>query len=341
MALSDYLPSIQVLASQCYPGAAAALGTLAGLIARGLQIAAAADAVERGKASQFSVPRQTVLDLADDLAMFNKLLFDDTAYPSGLFTALRDAERGLYGFLLWRRGWTMTQGDTAGTSSRTYGPDLRPLVPYIVRPGDTLERLSLRLLQDVKRSWEVIDINGLVAPFFDTGEFPCTTGANIARPGDQIFLPPDALVPQRETSRTEMDIELYGRDLKLLGTNAGFLEVTVDELTHVEGIDNISQALVERIYTTVGELVLHPEYGLQTPLVIGVPGTEEQIAFNGLEVSRAVVSDPRVTRVSDVKSKFASDTTADQITMNVWLIGPSQIALPLNIVLPDILASTP
>jgi hypothetical protein len=338
-ALSDLLGNMQAAAATCEPGAAAARDALAVLIARGQQVAAAADAVERGKASQFSLPRQTVLDLANDLATFNKLLWDEDCYPSELFTALRDAQRGLYNFLLYRRGWTMTQGLTAGVSSRTYGPDYLPLVPYIVRPGDTLERLALRLLADVKRSWEVIDLNDLVAPFFDTGDQPCTTGPGIARPGDQIFLPPDALVPQQETSRTEMDIELYGRDMKLLDT--GYVTITIDELATVEGIDNISQALIERIYTTVGELVLHPEYGIQTGLVVGVPGTDDQIAFNGLEVSRTVATDPRVTRVSDVDSKFSSATTADEIRMNVWLIGPSQRALPLNVVLPDILATTP
>ena len=337
MGLSDFLPDLQTLAAQCYPGAAAARDMLAVLCARGQQVAAAADAVERGKADQFSLPRQTVLDLATDLDTYNKLLFDDPAYPSAMFTALRDAQRGLYNFLLWRRGWTMTQGLTAGTSSRTYGPDGRPLVPYIVRPGDTLERLALRLLGDSKRSWEVIDLNNLVAPFFDAAEPPCTTGPNIARPGDQIFLPPDALVNQQETSRTEMDIELYGRDLKLL--DSGYLTVSIDQLSTVEGVPNVSQALVERIYTTAGELVLHPEYGIQKGLIVGVEGSADQIAFNGLEVGRTVAQDARVTRVADLKSSFVN--TVDSISLNAYLIGPSQIALPLNIVLPDVLATTP
>lgn len=336
-ALADYLPDLQALAAQCYPGAAAARDTLAVLCARGQHVAAAADAVERGKADQFSVPRQTVLDLADDLATFNKLLFDDPAYPSALFTSLRDAQRGLYNFLLWRRGWTMTQGLTASTSSRVYAPSGQPLVPYLVRPGDTIERMALRLLGDPKRSWEVIDLNNLVAPFFDTSDPPCTTGPHIARPGDQIWLPPDALVPQREVTRTEMDIELYGRDLKLL--DSGYLTVSIDELATVEGVPNISQALVERIFTTAGELVLHPEYGIQKGLIVGVEGSQDQIAFNGLEVGRTVAQDARVARVADLKSTFVN--TVDTISLNAYLIGPSQIALPLNIVLPDVLATTP
>jgi hypothetical protein len=335
--LASYLPEVHYLATQFYPGAHEAELTLASLIARGQAIATAIDAVERRKSTAYTIARQTVLDLAHDVATFTTFLWDDPGYPSGMFTALRDAERGLYNVLLYRRGFTTVKGLTAGTSSREYpAGDLRPLIPYLVRPNDTLERLALRLLGDARRSWEVIDLNALIAPFFDTTDPPCTTHASVARPGDLIYLPPDALVPQGEVSQTQMDVDLYGRDMDL---TSGRVDLLMDTVRTLEGVPNIQQALVQRVRTTVGELVLHPEYGIETGLIIGTQGTPEQVAFNGLEVARTVAQDPRVTNVDDVVSAFKQ--TTDHVSMLVYLIGPGMRALPLNLVLPDVKATAP
>jgi hypothetical protein len=258
MSLADYLPAIQALCGRMYPGADVAQATLTGLIVRGNAVAAALADVERQKSTAFTIARQTVLDLATDLATFETTIFVDNAYPSDLCSALRDAQLALYNLLLYRRGFTTVQGLTAGTSSREYpAGDLRPLVPYTVRAGDTIERLAYRLLGDVSRSWEVIDLNGLVYPFFDTlgGDEPCTTGPNIVRPGDQIYLPPDALVPQSEVSQTAMDVDLFGRDIDL---TSGYIQFNLGEIFTLEGVKNITQALIERVRTTAGELVLHP-----------------------------------------------------------------------------------
>ena len=337
-ALADYIPQLHQLVVNGKLDADAARNTLVVLCVRGQAIAKALDDVERQKVQRITIPRQTVLELAHDLSTFHRVLWDDVDYPSGMFTALRDAERGLYNMLLYRRGFTTVRGLTAETASREYpAADLRPLIPYIVRPDDTIERLALRLLGNVQRSWEVIDLNGLQAPFFDTTNPPCTTGPGIARPGDLIYLPPDALVPQRETSQTQVDVDLYGRDMAVYAT--GYVELTVDEIATVEGVANITQALYERVMTTVGELVLHAEYGIQNGLIIGTEGTAPQIAFNGLEVARTVGQDPRVTRVADVISTFKG--TADTVSMNVYLIGPGMRELPLNFVLPDVVVTAP
>lgn len=338
MSLTEYLPAVHQLVTECYPGADDTERKLGGLIVRGQAIALALEAVERQKSTAYTIARQTVLDLAGDLDRLNALLFDDLAYPSGMFTALRDAELALYNLLLYRRGFTTVRGLTAGTSSREYpAGDLRPLVPYIVRQGDTIERLASRLLGDVTRSWEVIDLNELRYPFFDTvGEGPCTVGAGIARPGDLIYLPPDALIPAAEVSRTQMDVDLYGRDMDL---TTGYVKLDLDELGTLEGVPNITQALLQRIRTTAGELVLHPEYGIETGLIIGTQGTPYQVAFNALEIARTVGQDPRVTLVRDVVSAFKN--TTDTVSMKVHLIGPGQRTIPLNMVLPDIVPTAP
>jgi hypothetical protein len=336
--LSDYIVDLQALVVAGKHGADDARNALTVLCARGQAIAAALDDVERQKVTTLSIPRDVVLGLATDLATFHRSLWDDLDYPSDMFTALRDAQRALYNLLLYRRGFTTTRGRTAGTSSREYpAADLRPLVPYIVRPGDTLERLALRLLGDVTRSWEVIDLNELRRPFFDTSDPPCTTGPNIARPGDLLYLPPDAIVPQREVTQTQQDADLYGRDMVVYAT--GYVEIDVDELAIVEGVKNITQALYERIATTVGELVLHADYGIEGGLIIGTEGTPDQIAFNGLEVAKTVAQDPRVTRVADVVSAFSG--TANKVSMNVYLIGPGERSVPINLVLPDLVATAP
>jgi hypothetical protein len=336
MALADFLPAVHALSAM-------AAATLAALVGRGQQVAAALDAVERGKATAIAVARDTVTALATDLAAFHAAYWDDLRYPPELFAALRDAESGLYRLLYYRRSWAVAQGLTSATSPGTAAPlDTRPLVPYLVRGGDTLERLAQRMLGAATRSWEIIDLNDLRAPFLDTADPPAAPASvQVKRIGDLLYLPPDATVPSAEQTWTQVDVDLYGRDAALPGCelSLGVLSILIDQLATVEGRFNIVQALTERIGTQEGELVLHPDYGIERRLCVGVEGTEANVALSGMEVARCVSEDPRVVQVSQVKTTLVG--TTNTATMNVQVIGPGQRNLPLNVVLPDLVVTAP
>jgi hypothetical protein len=149
--------------------------------------------------------------------------------------------------------------------------------------------------------------------------------------GDLLWLPPDASVPDSDADFSDADVELYGRDFAL---PLGHLVYGGDaEAAVVAGKANIIQALQQRIATKEGELVLHPDYGMRQPLVVGVEGTPSYIQMSGMEVARTVREDPRVASIRQVIMQFVN--TANTITLNVVLIGPAQRDLPLNLVIPE------
>jgi len=154
--------------------------------------------------------------------------------------------------------------------------------------------------------------------------------------GETLWLPSDATVPDPAASFTDLDVELYGRDIALPD---GQLALGPDgDLVTVEGRANIVQALGQRIRTTRGELVLHPEYGMETLLAVGVEGTHERVKLSGLELARTVLQDPRVVGIGSLNVRFAD--TANRIDMDVRLIGPGQRSLALNEIIPDSIVRT-
>jgi hypothetical protein len=329
MALADYLPTLTEMAANGVQTAATAHDQLAALVIRGTTLANALDAVERGRQQRLPVSREAVLGLAHDLSTFVDTYYADVAYPPDLFLEVRLATLGCYQLTVYRRGFAVTPGAGNTDTTDMLAPQLdgRPLIPYVVREGDTVERMALSYLGDVARAWEILELNDLAYPFFLThGE---ADPPKIARPGDLIWLPPDAIVPDADA--TPSDVELYGRDFALPDGRLRFW--TSGEAAPIEGKDNVVQALLQRLATGQGSMVLHPEYGIRSPLVIGVEGTPERVRFNGMEAARTCRQDPRVSRVAQVHIAFAD--TINTIDLRLVLIGPASHEVPLNLVMPE------
>ncbi len=351
MALSDYLAGIDDLRRRGKPTAAAAYDALATIVARGQLLADAYAAYQSRTARVIAVPFAEVLGTLQRIADFIGSYFADLDFDAGLFLELRDAGAALAQLEPLRLAFA-SQATATGGIPNVFEPTPAPPIPYRLRQGDTLERLALTYLGDEARAIEIADLNDLGYPFLDTirdlthpqftadeftaeyelGGEPDRTGVpdDVAVTGQTILLPADATVDDGTRGGfTNRDVELFGRDLAIA---AGVLQVApTGELVTVEGDQNMVQALRQRISTVRGELLLHPEYGIERLLVVGIEGTPANTRFSGLGVARTVVQDPRVTRVGDLAIAF--EDTVNTAAMRVGLIGGR--AVPMNLVLPE------
>lgn len=350
MTLADYLPVLDALRPTT-TSAAAAHEALATIIDRTRRIGAALDAYESKTATVVAVPFVEVLATTALIDTFVATYLPELAYPAELFTVARDIQHALYSLHALRLAFA-SQATATGGVQNVFIPGPAPLIPYQLRQGDSLERLAQRYLGNIERSWDLVDLNGLVYPFLDTArdfspsqfrsdefseEFrtdiePDRTGvpAGVAVTGETIWLPSDAAVPPRDVAtRTDRDVELFGRDLLLAG---GLLVFSgTGDLVTVEGVDNVVQALRNRLATMRGELLLHPDYGMERGLALGIEGTRTNAIIAGLETARTVRQDPRVAAVRNLE--VVLHDTINRAGMTVDLIGGRDV--PLNLVLPE------
>ncbi len=353
MALTDFLPVIDELRRRGSATAVAAYLSLSDIIARGRALAVALERVEVGAATEIAVPFADVLAIARDIDAFSAVYFGDLDYPPDLFTALRTASAAVTSLQTVRRRFAREAG-TPGD-----GIGVGPLIPYRLRQGDTVERLARDYLGSIERSWEILELNELRYPFlrtersyaapeyewsefdpaqFNTHPLPDRTGVpvGVLVTGEVLWLPADARLPASGGAFTDRDVELYGRDLHLAN---GVLAIDGNgQLGTVEGARNIVQAIRHRIGSMRGDLLLHPDYGMEQLLAVGIEGTRTNALISGVEVARTVRQDPRVVQIRQLEVLFAD--TINSAYMRVGLIGAERRELPLNLVIPETAGAT-
>lgn len=358
MTLTEFLLELDGLRARGKVAAAAAHAELTAIIARVQTIATAVTAYERRQTQLVAVPYDEVLTTVRDIEAFVGRYYDDLDFSPELFLTLRETTRVLFDLPALRRAFA-SQAMLTGALTNAFVPSPDPPVPYRLRQNDTLERIALETLGDITRLQDIIDLNDLEYPYlltdrdyavaeftdeFDPASFRTGLAVNrigvaehVKVTGETILLPPGAVVPTT-AQLTDRDVELWGRDIAIDGE--GLLAVNADgEFLTVEGADNIVQALHQCIVVTRGELVLHPDYGIQRLLAVGIEGTIPNILFSGYEVARTVREDPRVTHVRDIQVNFRD--TVNQASMTVGLIGSAQATIPLNVVLPNTIVVAP
>lgn len=168
--------------------------------------------------------------------------------------------------------------------------------------GLTLERMAQRELGDSSRWGEIVEVNGLKAPYItDDLSSPLK---NVLRPGDTVLIPTPvqngfSQVPSAKEIKTTKNLsELersLGTDLKVNGdfdlsiSNAGDLEV-------VSGTNNMGQAVLIKLGYEKGEVMRYPEMGAGT-----VPG----IKFPPIEaikdgITNTLLQDTRIQGIEDL-----------------------------------------
>lgn len=100
------------------------------------------------------------------------------------------------------------------------------------------------------------------------------------------------------------DLQHLGVDLRLrFDANGGVdLDLSFGELTRVEGLENLNQALSLRLLTTVGELtgLGHPRYGSRVRELVGATLDRPNLELLRRLVRQTLLQDPRVGSVTEV-----------------------------------------
>jgi phage baseplate assembly protein W len=141
----------------------------------------------------------------------------------------------------------------------------------------------------------------------------------------------------------------FGRDLKLdYALQGGFFEDadlanvrTVAaaqprlDLALTDGIDNLTQAIANRLKTRLGELTPlgHPDYGSRHHELVGEPNVDRTRNLIKLYVLQALRKEPRIESVLSATVTAEHDPPRDtvRLALQVRVIGQPA---PLNLVLP-------
>jgi len=138
-----------------------------------------------------------------------------------------------------------------------------------------------------------------------------------------------------------------GRDLRLdYAFGGGFFEDadlasgrrganSAHDLQVASGVDNLTQAIANRLKTRKGELAAlgHPDYGSRHHELIGEPNVERTRDLIKLYVLQALRDEPRIEKVlrAVVSAEHAPPRDSVRIVLDVRVTG---VPTPLNLVIP-------
>lgn len=196
--------------------------------------------------------------------------------------------------------------------------------------GLTLERMAQKELGDSSRWGEIVEVNGLKAPYITDDLSDLTP--NVLHPGDTVLIPTPAqngfsqVPPAKEIKTTKNLSELeksLGTDLKL---TAGFdLSLSGSgDFEVVSGVDNMAQAVIVKLAYEKGEVMRYPEMGAGT-----VPGTKFPPIENIKDgLTNTLLQDTRVQGIEDLS--IIRDNSGVFISFNLK-IKMVDIPIPIKI----------
>jgi hypothetical protein len=179
---------------------------------------------------------------------------------------------------------------------------------YIMRAGESLLTLANRFMGSPAEWATLAEINNcLDAHTFGDGS-PILAGSIILIPisteGVTMPLNPREVTTAEDAMHT--DFYLLDGDLEL--------ESNLGDLNLVGGLLNIKQAIINRIRSTVEEVTISPEYGVDFPL-IGSKITSGDATLIAVKLRESLLDDARVLDVQDMTITPLGDTLTVQLTV--------------------------
>lgn len=206
------------------------------------------------------------------------------------------------------KGWTMTtQPSIIGGSVKTFRVTEDTLLPagqvfgYIhvtcTVPG-SYGNIPNNTVMELGKEFEQAGIRFATV----TNEVAFTGGrdTHVLTIGDSLFIPTEDTQYLAPKSLREMS-ELIGDEDLALYPEVGYQRATdtdsYGDIATVKGLENIIQAVNDRLMTEVGDLPLHPTYGTNLPSLIGTamkPYTKKMVE---LEIYEALSYEDRIENV--------------------------------------------
>jgi hypothetical protein len=160
---------------------------------------------------------------------------------------------------------------------------------------DTLQRVALRYLGSAIRWPDIALLNNLKPPYL-----AAKSADGVLAYGDSILLPifqPDAISKAGDE---------FLKDILL--DDDGFIGCSDTDLAVAGKEDNLYQALSLRASVSKTSLMFHPEYGSWAFTLIGNINTNSLGALAAFYTKSALLEDPRVKSVDEVKITVTGDT---------------------------------
>lgn len=192
---------------------------------------------------------------------------------------------------------------------------------YTVREGDTLQSISQSTTDDMNNWITIADYNDLEYPYIvETTKEKIQNVSHLVTWGDEIILPfpiasleLSALNINRQ-DKDEIESIALGTDLNIsiIGKGAwdGIYRLSSNghgDLSLSSGMDNIKQAILNRLLTGKGSLEGHPDFGSNLERDIGLH-TNNVLQMINNDISKAILSDTRITSVNNTNSSVIGDT---------------------------------
>lgn len=154
-----------------------------------------------------------------------------------------------------------------------------------------------------------------------TNEKPFTNGRDyhILTIGDSIYIPTEDtqfIAPKNLSSMADL---IGGEDLALVpavGHGRYFEGDSFGDLASISGLENIVQAINDRLTTEKGDLPLHPNYGTNIASIIGTPFMPYTKKMIELEIYEALSFEDRIENVRITSIEVIGTTVEVEIYFN-------------------------
>lgn len=185
-------------------------------------------------------------------------------------------------------------------STTTYQKPLYGFRFVEIRYGDTLQAIAARELGDAALWYQLIALNGLVPPFIT--DDPSQVTAGVLQSGGALKV----LAPQPVVTTTTDPEQVFQNDILL--DQYGNLSTSSGDFAIASGLDNLHQALVNRIETDRGELIFHTNYGSRVRRLQGAVNGPTAALLAAQYAKSAVQADPRVAQVIQAVANVSGDS---------------------------------
>lgn len=204
---------------------------------------------------------------------------------------------------------------------------------YAIKQGDTIQSIVQSVLGDASSWYDIANYNNLKYPYINRLDDPNYNINNVAQVGDNILIPvpngneysidTDTLTSEQKQRITsvalgsDLSVINFTGDLEGRGTTdeTVYLSSNSGTLRRVEGYENLTQALLMRLNTPKGSLILHPEYGNSLGELLGQRNTEANVNKILVNIERTIRQDSRVKNVSVT----ATSVDDEEVTIGVTI----------------------
>jgi hypothetical protein len=187
---------------------------------------------------------------------------------------------------------------------------------YTVSAGDTLQTLAQKYLGSSALWPNIASVNPTINSNSDL-----VVGHTIYIPviSDSVSDNKDSFILTEDSLRNP-----YGADIRL-DSNGNIILQESNDVSIINGIDNVLQSIDVRLRTQVGSMLKQTAFGLIGN--IGMAGTSMALSYIRMNFKNALIQDPRIINVSNVGVGIDGDTI--RLSATIKLVG-MDITLPVT-----------